>query len=68
MRPKLGDVRLVVGSANWGVLKKLTDSALKVSRFSLPTIQLRERLALTLAILPLRKVRSPSVPAKSPTA
>lgn len=62
--PKLGDVSDVVGSANWGVLKKLIDSARKVSRKSCGRAKVRQRAALTLAILPLRKVLRPSVPAR----
>src|SRR5262249_9651752 len=57
--PKFGFANSNPGSANWGVLKRLIDSARKVSRKSFLNPHERWSEALTLRIGPLRKTLRP---------
>ena len=65
---KLGEARVMPGSANCGVLRKLIDSLRSSIDHSEPIGTRRESDALTLAILPLRNVLPPRLPACSPGA
>src|SRR5438093_11683431 len=63
--PKFGDVRARPGSANWGVLERLIASARMVMFQSRGRVQVRPNEAFRFAILPLRKVLRPRLPAIS---
>src|SRR5262245_60786429 len=63
--PKFGFASSNPGSANWGVLKRLIDSARNVSRKSFLNPHERWSDALTFRIGPLRKTLRPRFPRAS---
>ena len=65
IRPKLGSARDVPGCANCGVLKRLIDSARRVTALSPPKGRRRDSAALIFRIPSLRNVLRPKFPAGS---
>src|SRR5262249_25333444 len=63
--PNAGELKSGLGSANWGVLKKLIDSARKVRVVSECRGHERASAAFMLRIPPRRKVLNPRLPRKS---
>src|SRR5438046_10047270 len=63
--PNAGELKSGLGSANWGVLKKLIDSARKVRFISERSGQERARAAFRLRMPPRGKGLNPSLPRKS---
>src|SRR5438309_9708048 len=63
--PNAGELKSGLGSANWGVLKKLIDSARKVRVISERSGQERARAAFMLRMPPRRKVLNPRLPRES---
>src|SRR5437016_892892 len=63
--PNAGELKSGFGSANWGVLKKLIDSARRVARQSELSVHDRASAAFMLRIPPRRKVLKPRLPRAS---
>src|SRR2546428_667912 len=63
--PNAGELKSGLGSANWGVLKKLIDSARKVRLVSERSGHERARAAFMLRMPPRRKVLNPRLPRES---